>query len=296
MTRSLVLSGGGAKIGWASGALQVLLDEADMKFDHIDATSGAMFNLSMLLSGQSATFVAEAWANLSPREFVSLYPWYKYLMFWKLPALATQESARLRIMPKWGIDVDKIRACTEINNHPVVATFNACDFNAKRVVTFTQSEMNIDRLLSIDSVPGVLPPVATDGTLYVDAMCLKEANLEEAVRRGADEIWVLWNIEERSEWRGGWWNQLGHIFEICAVGNLYREMDEIAAVNAKVAAGTAKAGQRHITVHVLKPPSRLPVGYLFYRNKAQMRPVIESGKAYARQYLAEHQLSAVAGP
>lgn len=51
MRRSLVLAGGGAKIGWASGALQVLMDEANLKFDHIDATSGSVFNLGMLLSG-----------------------------------------------------------------------------------------------------------------------------------------------------------------------------------------------------------------------------------------------------
>ena len=75
MNRALVLAGGGAKIGWASGALQVMMDEAKLRFDHIDATSGSVFNLGMLLSGKSATQVADAWANLSPREFVSFHPW-----------------------------------------------------------------------------------------------------------------------------------------------------------------------------------------------------------------------------
>jgi hypothetical protein len=49
-----VLAGGGAKIGWASGALQVLMDEAHLKFDHIDATSGSVFNLGPVIEAGRA--------------------------------------------------------------------------------------------------------------------------------------------------------------------------------------------------------------------------------------------------
>jgi predicted patatin/cPLA2 family phospholipase len=287
MKRSLVLGGGGAKIGWASGVLQVLLDEAGLKFDHIDATSGSVFNLAMLLSGRSATYIAEeAWGNLSPWEFVSLHPVWKYVTFWTLPSLLTQEAARTHIIPKWGIDIEKIRACREVGGHPVVGTFNVCDFNAKEVRTFENSQMTLDRLLAIDAVPGVVPPVAADGTLYVDAMLLRDANLSEALARGADEIWLIWTVEEHSEWRGGWWHHIGHAFEICAVGNLKRELAAIEGMNARVAAGKGEPGDRHVTVHLLIPPQRLPVDYLLFKNKQQMRPVIESGRVFARQFLA----------
>ena len=297
MKRSLVLGGGGAKIGWASGVLQVLLDEAKIPFDHIDATSGSVFNLAMLLSGRSATYIAtEAWGNLNPREFLSFHPFWSYLTFWHLPSMLTQEAARTHIIPKWGIDLEKIRACKEVGGHPVVATFNTCDFNAKRVVTFKSSEMNIDRLLAVDAVPGVVPPVAADGTLYVDAMLLKDANLSEAIKQGADEIWVIWTVEERSEWRGGFLHHFGHIFEICAVGNLKRELDAIERVNALVKEGKAAAGQKHVTVHLIKPEQRLPVDYLFFRNRQEMLPVIESGRVAARKYLADNKLAPVAGP
>ena len=286
--RSLVMSGGGAKIGWASGVLQVLMDEAKIEFDHIDATSGSVFNLAMLLSGRSATYVAEAWGDLSPKEFVSFHPWYRYATFWKLPSLLTQEAARTHIVPKWGIDIDKIRTCTAVNGHPMVATFNVCDFEAKKVVTYEGSQMDsVERLLSVDAVPGVVPPVALDGTLYVDAMLLKDANLAEAVRRGADEIWVIWTVEEKSSWKGGIWSQVDRVFEICAVGNLYRDLQQIEDVNAAVAAGTAAPGQRHVTVHLIKPDDPIPVDYLFFRNKAQMRPVIDAGRQHARRYLAQ---------
>lgn len=288
MKRSLVLAGGGAKIGWASGALQVIMDEADLKFDHIDATSGSVFNLGMLLSGRSATFIADAWANLSPREFMSFHKWHQYLRFWKLPSLLTQEAAVTHIMPKWGIDMDKVRACREVNGHPMVATFNVVDFTTKRVRTLENSEMDVDYFVAVDAVPGVVPPVAKDSTLYVDAMLLKDANLTEAVRRGADEIWVIWTVEDRNQWRGGFWNHLGHIFEICASGNLRRELDEIEAMNERVASGKAKEGDRHITVHLVQPEQRLGVDYLFFKSAEQMRPIIEAGGEYARQYLRKN--------
>ena len=287
MKRSLILAGGGAKIGWSSGALQVLLDEAEMEFDHFDATSGSVFNLAMLLSGRSATDVALAWANLSPREFVSFHPWWRYLTFWRLPSLFTQEAAISHIIPTWGIDVGSVRACTQVNGHPMTATFNMVDFGAKRVVTVPNSEMDLDLLLAVDAVPGVLPPISKNDTLYIDAMLLKDANLSEAIRRGADEIWVIWAVEDRLEWRGGFWNHFGHIFETCAVGNLKRELDHIEEINQAVEAGTADPSKRHITVHMIRPIAPVPVDYLFFRTKEQMRAVIQDGRAYTRGYLRD---------
>jgi len=41
--RSLMLAGGGIKVGYQAGCLQVLLDEAGLKFDHVDGASGGCF-------------------------------------------------------------------------------------------------------------------------------------------------------------------------------------------------------------------------------------------------------------
>lgn len=287
MKRSLVLAGGGAKIGWASGALQVLLEEADMRFDHYDATSGSVFNLGMLLSGRSAAHICEAWANLSPKEFVSFHSLWSYLRFWELPSLLTQEAALHHILPKWGIDLQKVRECREVYGHPCAATFNIVDFKAKRVKTLPNQVMDLDYFLAVDAVPGVVPPIVKDGTLYTDAMLLKDANLSEAVRRGADEIWVIWTVEDATRWRGGFWNHFGHIFETCALGNLRRELDEIEAMNQRVASGNVRPGDRNVKVHLLRPDQSIPVDYLFFTSQKQMPPIIESGRAWTRKYLRE---------
>ena len=87
----------------------------------------------------------------------------------------------------------------------------------------------------------------------------------------------------------------GHIFEICADGNLVRELDEINAMNERVASGQGRPGDRQVTVHVIEPPEPVPVDYLYFRNAKQMRPVIQAGREYARRYL-DRVKTAAPGP
>ena len=49
--RSLILAGGGVKVAFQAGVLQVWLDEAGLEFDHVDGASGGVFNLANDVSG-----------------------------------------------------------------------------------------------------------------------------------------------------------------------------------------------------------------------------------------------------
>lgn len=286
MKRALILAGGGAKVGWASGALQVLLEEGDLRFDHYDATSGSALNLGMLLSGRSAAHICEAWEQVLPHELLSFHPALSYLTFWKLPSLLTHRATVEHIMPKWGIELHKIRECREVYGHPCTASFNVLDFNEKRVKSLSNTELDLDYFLAVDAVPGVTPPIAKSGTLYTDAMLLQDANLLDSVKKhGADELWVIWTAEDSQSWRGGLWNHLAHAFEICALGNLRRELDQIEQMNQRIARNEPQPGDRAVTVHLLRPEEPIPVGYLWLTGPQQMRPVIESGRAWTRRYL-----------
>ena len=64
--RSLILAGGGIKVAFQAGALQVWLDEAGLKFNHVDAASGGVFNLAMLCQGMTGTQIANNWRNIDP--------------------------------------------------------------------------------------------------------------------------------------------------------------------------------------------------------------------------------------
>ena len=42
--RSLILAGGGIKVSFQAGVLQVWLDEAELEFDHVDGASGGVLS------------------------------------------------------------------------------------------------------------------------------------------------------------------------------------------------------------------------------------------------------------
>ena len=69
--RSLILAGGGIKVAFQAGALQVWLDEAGLEFDHVDGASGGVFNLAMMCQGMSGLEIADNWRNLNPRAGIS---------------------------------------------------------------------------------------------------------------------------------------------------------------------------------------------------------------------------------
>ena len=64
--RSLILAGGGIKVAFQAGVLQVWLDEAGLTFDHADGASGGTFNLAMYCQGMTGRKIADNWRNLDP--------------------------------------------------------------------------------------------------------------------------------------------------------------------------------------------------------------------------------------
>lgn len=71
--------------------------------------------------------------------------------------------------------------------------------------------MDEDRLISAISLPMWFPPVRIGGDTYIDAVFITDANLIEAVERGADEIWIIWTVSERGEWYRGF---VAHYFQM----------------------------------------------------------------------------------
>ncbi|MFW5811172.1 MAG: patatin-like phospholipase family protein, partial [Thermodesulfobacteriota bacterium] len=72
--RALILAGGGVKVAFQAGALQVWLDEAELEFDLADGASGGIFNLAMYCQGMSGKQIADNWRNLDPNLGISFNP------------------------------------------------------------------------------------------------------------------------------------------------------------------------------------------------------------------------------
>lgn len=276
--RSLILAGGGMKVGYQAGVMQVLLDEAALSFDHADGTSGGCLNLAQLQSGLSGTRIADNWRNTGPFELTSLQPVYRYLMPWRLPSMLTFDRL-MRQLPVWGVDFERIPLS------PIAGTYNVFNFTDKVLETHPGTALTPDLFKACFALPIWFPAVVTAGKTYIDAVYWKDANLTEAVARGADEIWVIWTVSETPDYRPGPYGQYFHIIEAIADGRFYEELAAIERINAAVRAGT-DTEHREIRVHVIRHGTPVPLDYLLFFSAGDMSRIVDMGVRDARAYLA----------
>lgn len=276
--RSLVLAGGGTKVAFQAGVLQVWLDEAGLEFDHADGASGGVFNLAMWAQGMTGRQIADNWRGYEPLSAVA--PNLRGLVRGPFaPSLFTLERFRHNVLGRWGLDWSAIRRT------PREATFNLYDFSRHELVVAEAAEMDEDRLLSAVSLPVWFPPVSIDGDTYIDAVFATDANLEEALLRGADELWVVWTVSRRGTWRAGIVPQYFQVVEAAANSRLRSELGRIARSNEAWAATGGGEFGRHVEVRLLQ--AEVPVHYLFTFRRDRIVAAVELGVAAGRRWCAE---------
>ncbi|MDC0709961.1 patatin-like phospholipase family protein [Stigmatella sp. ncwal1] len=279
--RSLILAGGGMRVAWQAGALRAF-HEAGIHFAHGDGTSGGIMNLAMMLSGQLPEEMCGRWRTLRIQDFVSFRSPEKYLKAWDMEALGDADGIVHHVFPHLGIDVDAIRANTTMEG-----SFNICDFTRKTNEAIPHDQVDLDILVAGISLPIFMPPVRKAGTLYLDSVWIQDANLLEAVRRGADELWVLWCIGNTSTYRTGVFPQYVHMIELSANGALLAQLERIQEINDRIRAGeTVHGHQRPIVVHLIKPERPLPLDPDLYAGHITADTLIDQGYADAWRYLS----------
>jgi predicted acylesterase/phospholipase RssA len=279
--RSLVLAGGGLKVAFQAGVLQVWLDEAGLTFDHADGASGGCFNLAMYCQGLSGTAIADNWRTLDPFLPVSV----NIDEAWRVgqaASLFTHDNLRARVFPFWGIDWAKINAS------PRVGTFTLFNFSKKQLEVVTQDRIDEDRLVSAVSLPMWFPPVVIQGDTYIDAVFICDANVEEAIRRGADEIWAIWTVSTKDEWRPGFVNQYFQIIETTADTNFFGIWRRIQHSNDRIAAGQPGEFGRRIELKLLQ--AEVPLHYLINLSGDRMTEAVNLGVQMAREWCAQNSV------
>lgn len=279
--RSLMLAGGGLKIAFQAGVLQVWLDEAGVEFDHGDGVSAACFNLAMWTQGMSGRQIADNWRNLNPLVGVDLN-WSQLVRLVYAESLFELDAYRRKVFPRWGLDWEKIRASTR------EATFNVYNFSKHELRPVTAPEMTEDFLVAAASLPVWFPPVRAGGDTYIDAVFNTACNLEEAIRRGADELWVIWTTSRRGAWKGGFVGNFFGIFEATANGGYRQMLARIARNNEALARGAAGEFGRHILVRELK--AEVPLHYLFNFSRKRIAKAVELGVEAARAWCDENKV------
>ena len=228
--RSLILAGGGLKIAYQAGVLQVWLDEAGIDFDHADGTSAACFTLAMWTQGMSGQRIADNWRRFDPLKAIDVH-WSAVLRLPFAESLLTYRRIRKNVFAPWGLDWTAIRAGER------EASFNVYDFTEQRAVVVPPSGMSERMLEAAGALPIFFPPVEIDGHVYVDAVQAGAANLEHAIARGADELWIVWTTSTAGRWRNGPLGEYFGVFELAANSRLRADLDRIERNNAAVARG-----------------------------------------------------------
>ncbi|MEU4269169.1 patatin-like phospholipase family protein [Streptomyces sp. NPDC026092] len=276
--RSLILAGGGLKVAYQAGVLQVLLDEAELTFDHTDGASGGVFNLAMYCQGMSGREIADNWRKLSPLKGVT--PNWRELP--KGPyarSLFTLDGYRRRVFPEWGLDWARIRATDQ------EATFNLYNFSANELEVVTADGMDEERFCAGVALPMWFPPVVIDGQTYIDPVYLTDGNVEEAIRRGCDELWIVWTVSRRHRWRDGFIANYFHIIETTANGQLQHWLRRIEANNAAIRRGDEGEFGRPIEVRLLE--GEVPLNYLINFSRDRFAQAVELGVQRARSWCTE---------
>jgi hypothetical protein len=170
----------------------------------------------------------------------------------------------------------------------MLGTFNVCNFTRKTNEVITHDAIDLDLLIAGISLPIFMPPVVKNGNLYLDSVWIKDANLTEAVKRGAEEIWLVWCIGNTGEYKTGMFNQYVHMIELSANGKLFEEFAYITELNERIAQGEATCVQtRPIKLHVIKPFYPLPLDPDLYFGRIDTATLIDMGYADATRYLRE---------
>jgi hypothetical protein len=159
----------------------------------------------------------------------------------------------------------------------MVGTFNVCDYPRKQCVAVQNDEVDLDLLVAGVSLPVFSPAVRRDARIYLDAVWIKDTNVDEAVRRGADELWLVWAIGNHGVYRNGIFQQYVHMIEMTANGALLAQLRAVRALN--------EARQNRIRLHVIHPRVPLPLDPDFFLGRVDAATLVSMGHRDACEYL-----------
>ncbi|HKU35070.1 MAG TPA: patatin-like phospholipase family protein [Paenarthrobacter sp.] len=272
MKRSLVLAGGGMRVAWQAGVM-CALEEEGLEFQHVDAASGGIMTAGMLLSGVSAKEMCRRWSGVDVKDFGSALPFGDYFKGpWSLPAIGDADGILDKVFPALGINDAAIRE-RAAQPGAVEGSFNVVEFTEKRCHALEAKEIDAELMAAGMSLPIFLTPLRRDGKIWTDAVWMRDANVAEALRRGATEVWLIWCIGNSPYWGNGPLEQYVHMIEMSAMGALLADFEAAAAVG------------REFVLHVVRPSHPLPLDPEFYLGRVDADTLIGMGYRDARAYL-----------
>lgn len=276
--RALVLAGGGLKVAYQAGVMQVWLDEAGIDMRLATGASGGTLNLAMWCQGYSGREMADAWRNYRPLAAASVNPRLLFRGPFS-PSMLTQKGLRRKVFPAFGLDWHAIR------NTDREAAFDVYNFTQHEHRSVPAAALTEDLLVSAVALPWWFSPVQIESETYIDAVFATDANLDEAIRRGATELWVVWTVGTGGVWRRGFVNGYFQMIEAMANAGLRAALQRITESNAAIAAGRPGHYPHRVEVRMLT--AEVPLHYLVVLSRRRVRRAVELGVRDARRWCAD---------
>jgi NTE family protein len=181
---AFVLSGGGVLGAAQVGQLQALI-EAGIIPDVVVATSVGALNGAAIAADptpEGAARLAEVWRQLKTED---IFPGSRFARAWNMVSRGDH------IHPNTGIRrlVEQLPAAT-FEDTPVPVWISATNLRSGEEEWFSQGSL-MRAILASTALPGIFPPVAIDGELYIDGGVVNNVPISQAVSLGAKRVYVL---------------------------------------------------------------------------------------------------------
>lgn len=164
--RAFIFAGGGVRIAYQAGVLWAL-EEEGISFQHVDGTSGGIFNTAMLASGHSVGKMMERWRSLPMSYFAVGRPFLEYFRPLRMQGFSDAKGIRKKVFRHLGINISSIRS----GGFP--ANFNLCNFTTKQIEAIPAQDVTVDHLIAGVSLPMLMPALYINGSWYMDGAILK---------------------------------------------------------------------------------------------------------------------------
>lgn len=181
---AFVLSGGGVLGAAQVGQLQALI-EAGVVPDAVVATSVGALNAAAVAADptpEGVARLAEVWRGLKTED---IFPGSRFARAWNIVSRGDH------IHPNTGIRrlVEQLPIAT-FEETVVPAWISATNLRTGDEHWFSSGSL-MRAILASTALPGIFPPVAIDGELYIDGGVVNNVPISQAMSLGAERVYVL---------------------------------------------------------------------------------------------------------
>lgn len=262
-TVAFVLSGGGVLGAAQVGQLQALID-AGIVPDALVATSVGALNAAAVAADptpEGSARVAEVWRSLKTED---LFPGSRFARAWNIVSRGDH------IHPNTGLRrlVEQLPVAT-FEETKIPLWISATNLRTGEEQWFSTGSL-MRAILASTALPGIFPPVAIDGELYIDGGVVNNVPISQAIALGARRVYVL----------------------TCGTANgsqrpIRRPLDVLVqafahARRARVPQDLVQYAER---AEIIMMPTFDP-GYIGYNDPSQSGRLIERARAVSAEFLA----------